>query len=265
MRARFGIGDGRDDDEAAVGGGLDHARPTGEVGQVGKEGADRVHGRLDDAQQPVGARRAADGPFVVAREVHRELAGGGIGGDLDETEPRLVRPRRTVSPPDDLDRGGVPEVGDREHVVASRARSSAASGPAWSSTTTSPSDSANPTASTPRHASQLQLEVVEAHEVTVTARARRSRRPGAPGRSPRASAAPGPRPRPAGRGTGRGRLAQAPFVEAERAPSRAQHLAAESGYVDDHRGVSQLVLRDEVIEGQIDGGDARTPTRRVDQ
>ena len=60
-------------------------------------------------------------------------------------------------------------------------------------------------------------------------------------------------------------LAQALLVEAERAPSRAQHLAAESGYVDDHGGVLQLVLRDEVIEGQIDGGDARTPTRRVDQ
>ena len=54
----------------------------------------------------------------------------------------------------------------------------------------------------------------------------------------------------AGRGRGRVGVVQALLVVAQRAPARVQHLAAEAGHVDDHRGVAELVLRDQVVECQ---------------
>ena len=268
MRTRFGIGDGRDDDETAVGRGFDRCAPNrgGRSGRAGRCGSHTWSPR----RRPAGRGSSTRGRRPVRRRARCTESSPAAGSVVTSTRrsrdsvgPGGPSPHRTISTAVGFPRWVIAAI------VASRARSSAASGPAWSSTTTSPSDSAEPDREHAGHAAQLQLEVVEAHDATSPAS------PASPGHrastrsasaltasingATAASSTCGSRYRP-----GSASRRRCSSRRSGRRPAR-QHLAAESRHVDDHRGVAQLVLGDEVIEGQIDGGDARTPTCRVDQ
>ena len=115
VRARHGIGDRGHDEEPALGCRLHGARPPRQVGEVGEERPHRVHRGLDRADEAVPARRPAERLVVAVAEAHGELAGGGVGGDVDQAEAGLGLARPAVAPAHDLDRDRGARGVDREH------------------------------------------------------------------------------------------------------------------------------------------------------
>ena len=206
--------------------------------------------------EPVRARSAADGALLAAREMHGELAGRGVGGDLDEAEACLVgpggpSPQRTISTAVGLPRWLVASI------VAVAGEVVGGVGAGLQLDDDEPSVSANPTASTPgiRRSSSSRSS-----RLTV-----RLLCPRGAGVDPERQGAHRQHQRGDGRVVdlrveveARLRVVQAcSSLRNGRRPAR-NTCRPSSGTSTTTAASRSPKSRDKVIEGQIDGGDART-------